>query len=73
MKRERHYMDWIRLLWAAILLNGSGIVGLASTLDNRVKAALLVGGFLLEGTFGILLFLSHRKVNALITKLEEEA
>jgi hypothetical protein len=64
-------MDWNRLLWAGILLNGSGIISLTLALDSRVKVALLIGGFVLEGAFGILIFLAHRKINALITKLEQ--
>ena len=64
-------MDWNRLLWAGMLLNGSGMISLALNLDSRVKVALLIGGFLLEGAFGVLIFLAHRTVSALITKLEE--
>lgn len=59
-ERIHYYMDWIRLLWAAILLNGSGIVGLASTLDSRAKTIAF-----------ILLSLARRRADALITKLEE--
>lgn len=70
-ERIHYYMDWIRLLWAAMLLNGSGLVGLASTLDSRVKIFLLAGGFLLEGAFGFFIFLAHRRVDNLITKLEK--
>jgi hypothetical protein len=36
-----------------------------------VKVILLIGGFVLEGVFGVLIFLAHSKVDALITKLEE--
>jgi hypothetical protein len=64
-------MDWIRLLWAAILLNGSGIVGLALTLDNWAKTIAFIAGVILEGAFVVLLVLVHRRVDALITKLEE--
>lgn len=70
-ERIHYYMDWIRLLWAAILLNGSGIVGLASTLDSRAKIIAFIAGVVFEGAFVILLFLAHRRADALITKLEE--
>ncbi len=70
-ERIHYYMDWIRLLWAAILLNGGGIVGLVSTLDSRVKLIVFSAGVVLEGAFVILLFLVHRRADALITKLEE--
>jgi hypothetical protein len=64
-------MDWIRLLWAGMLLNGGGVVGLALTLDSRVKLSFLIAGAFLEGVLGVLILISHRKVSALITKLEE--
>ena len=31
-ERIHYYMDWIRLLWAATLINGSGLVSLAFAL-----------------------------------------
>lgn len=70
-ERIHYYMDWIRLLWAGMLLNGSGIIGLTLNLDSWLKIILFVGGFVLEGAFGVLIFLVHRRVDALITKLEE--
>jgi hypothetical protein len=36
-----------------------------------VKIFLLAGGFLLEGAFGFFIFLAHRRVDNLITKLEK--
>ena len=65
-------MDWIRLLWAGILLNGGGIVGLALTLDSPVKLAFLIAGGFLEGVFGVLILMAHRKVLAMVAKMEEE-
>jgi len=64
-------MDWIRLLWAAMLLNGSGIVGLALTLDSPVKLAFPIAGVFLEGVFGILILIAHRRLSVLIAKLQE--
>ena len=64
-------MDWNRLLWAAMLLNGSGVIGLTLNLDSWLRIILFIGGFVLEGAFGILIFLVHRRVDALITKLGE--
>ncbi len=66
-------MEWVRLLWAGILLNGGGIVGLSLTLDSRVKVAFVIAGALLEAAFGILILVTHRKVSILITKVEEES
>jgi hypothetical protein len=70
-ERIHYYMDWIRLLWAGMLLNGSGIIGLTLNLDSWLRINLFIGGFVLEGVFGVLIFLVHRRVDALITKLEE--
>ena len=70
-ERIRYYLEWVRLLWAGTLLNTSGIVGLALALDGRMKVGLLIGGLLLEGIFMILITLAHRRINALITALEE--
>jgi len=64
-------MDWIRLLWAGMLLNGSGIVGLVLTLDSWARIIAFTAGVILEGAFGVLIFLAHRRADALITKLEE--
>jgi len=64
-------MDWIRLLWAGILLNGSGIVGLVLTLDSWARIIAFIAGIILEGASRVLIFLAHRRVDALITKLEE--
>ncbi len=72
-ERIHYYLDWIRLLWAGILLNGSGIVGLSLTLDSRVKLAFVVGGAFIEILFGVMILVSHRKVSSLISKLEEES
>ena len=65
-------MDWIRFLWAGMLLSGSGIAGLALNADTGIKRGFLIIGVLPEGAFGILILIIHRKVSALITKLEEE-
>ncbi len=65
-------MDWIRLLWAGILLNSGGIVGLSLTLDSRVKLVFVVVGAFIEVIFGVLILMGHRKISSLITKLEEE-
>jgi hypothetical protein len=54
-----------------MLLNGGGIVGLGLTLDSGVKVAFLIAGVFLEGVLGVLILLAHRKVAALIAKLEE--
>ena len=54
-----------------MLLNGGGIVGLALTLDSRVKVAFVIAGAFLEGVFGVLIIMAHRKVSGPITKLEE--
>ena len=56
-ERIRYYLDWVRLLWAAILLNASGLIGLTLALDSSMKVGLLIGGLLLEGVFMILIFL----------------
>ena len=72
-ERIHYYMDWIRLLWAAILLNGSGIIGLALTLDNRARIIAFVAGVLLEGAFVVLLFLLHRRIDTLIIKMEQSS
>ena len=61
----------MRLLWAGMLLNASGLIGLTLALDNSVKVVLFIGGLILEGAFAILIFLAHRRIDALITKLEE--
>ncbi len=65
-ERIHYYMDWIRLLWATILLNGSGIIGLVSTLDSRAKLIAFTAGVRLEGAFVTLLFLAHRRADALL-------
>jgi len=70
-ERVRYYTGWIQLLWAGILLNGSGIVGLMLTLDSSARMILFISGLILEGIFTTLVFLAHRKINTLITKLEE--
>jgi len=70
-ERIHYYMDWICFLWAAVLSTGSGIVGLASTLDNRARSIAFIAGVVLEGAFVVLLFLVHGRVDALITKPEE--
>lgn len=54
-----------------MLVNGSGIVGLALTLDSPVKLTFLIAGGFLEGVFGILILIAHRRVSALIAKLED--
>jgi len=54
-----------------MLLNGSGVIGLTLNLDSWLRIILFIGGFVLEGAFGILIFLVHRRVDALITKLGE--
>ena len=54
-----------------MLLNGSGIVGLVSTLDSPARIIAFIAGVILEGAFGVLIFLAHRRADALITKLEE--
>ena len=54
-----------------MLLNGGRIVGLALTLDSRVRVAFVITGAFLERAFGILIIMAYRKVNGLITKLEE--
>jgi hypothetical protein len=54
-----------------MLLNGSGIIGLTLNLDSWLRIILFIGGFVLEGAFGVLIFLVHRRADALITKLEE--
>lgn len=69
-ERIHYYMDWIRLLWAAILLSGGGVVSLALNLDSQEKIIAFVAGVMLEGACGVLIFITHRKVNALIAKLE---
>ena len=66
-------MDWVRLLWAGTLLNASGLIGLTLALDGRVKIVLFVSGLLLEGAFVFVIFLAHKRIEALITKLEETA
>jgi ABC-type nitrate/sulfonate/bicarbonate transport system permease component len=66
-------MDWIRLLWAGMLLSGSGIASLALNADSPMKKVFLIVGVLLEGAFGIVVLIAHRKVNALISKLEAGA
>lgn len=66
-------MDWIRLLWAGMLLSGSGIASLALNADSPMKKVFLIVGVLLEGAFGIIVLIAHRKVNALISKLEAGA
>lgn len=69
-ERIHYYRDWIRLLWAATLLNGSGLVGLALSLDNTAKRIAFLMGILLEGVFGVLIFVTHGKIRTLIAKLE---
>jgi hypothetical protein len=64
-ERIHYYMDWIRLLWAAMLLSGSGIASLALNADTFLKKIFLLVGVLLEGAFGIAVLITHRKVNAL--------
>ena len=54
-----------------MLLNRGGIVGLALTLDSRVKVAFVIAGAFIERVFGVLIIMAHRKVSGLITKLEE--
>lgn len=54
-----------------MLLNGSGIVGLALTLDDQARRIAFIAGVVLEVALGSLIFVAHRKVSALITKLEE--
>ena len=61
----------MRLLWAGTLLNTSGIIGLALALDGRMKVGLLTGGLMLEAAFMVLIALAHRRIEVLITKLEE--
>ena len=63
-------MDWIRLLWAAMLLSGSGVISLALSLDSNAKRIALIAGIVLETVFGALVFIAHRKVVALIARLE---
>ncbi len=72
-ERIHYYLDWIRLLWAAMLLSGSGIASLALNADTLLKKIFLLVGVLLEGAFGIVVLIAHRKVNALISKLEAGA
>lgn len=36
-----------------------------------MKVGLLIGGLLLEGAFMVLIALAHRRIEVLITKLEE--
>jgi len=54
-----------------MLLNGSGIVALVSTLNSWARIIAFIAGVILEGAFGVLIFLAHRRADALITKLEE--
>jgi len=63
-------MDWIRLLWAATLVNGSGLVSLALSLDSNAKRIAFLTGIVAEGVFGALIFIAHGKIKALIAKLE---
>lgn len=70
-ERIRYYLEWVRLLWAGTLLNTSGVIGLALALDGRMKVGLLIGGLILEGVFIVLIALAHRRIDTLITKLEE--
>jgi len=63
-------MDWIRLLWAATLINGSGLVSLALSLHSNVKRIAFLTGMMVERVFGVLIFITHGKIKALIPKLE---
>jgi hypothetical protein len=47
-ERIHYYMDWSRLLWAATLLNGSGLVSLALSLDNNAKRIAFLTGIMVE-------------------------
>lgn len=58
-EKIRYYIEWIRLLWIAILALGGGIASLIISLDNPIKSILFIIGLLFLLIFFTLLMLVH--------------
>jgi hypothetical protein len=69
-ERIHYYTEWIRLFWAAMFFVGAGVAGLLLTLDSNLKTFLFVAGMILQVVFAVIIGIIHRRIAALIERLE---
>jgi len=61
----------MRLLWVGMFVIGGGGISLLLKLDSPLKVFLLLLGIVVEGVFAALVGIAHRRIVALIERLEE--
>jgi len=71
-ERIRYFLEWIRLLWFAVIGLAGGMSGLILALDSPLRVGLLVVAGILEAVALFLVIWTHLAVLQMLRELKEK-